>query len=173
MFVAPNIASLKRKRDGFGDLTVGAAYLISDLGRSGVDLDLSARVKIPTASKASQLSTRKVDYSVGAELSKTLGRITPAVSATYRVYGDAPPWQFRNGFDLTAGATFALGQKSALVATYEYREAATRFIPDSHELILGASSPLSEKLRVTGYGSAGLSKGGSDLSGGVSLSFDL
>jgi hypothetical protein len=174
LFVAPNIASLKRKRDGLGDLTVGAAYLIPNLAGSGLDLDLSGRAKIPTATKKSQLSTGKADYAFRGELSKSLGRFTPSVSAGYRIFGDNAPWDFRNGVELTAGATYAIGDAAALLASYEYREAATQFIPDSHEVVLGFSTPLAtDRLRLSAYGSAGLSQGTSDISGGVSLSVNL
>ena len=88
LFVAPNIKPTKRVREGWGDVTLGAAYLLSASDGRGFDLELNGRVKLPTATKASQLSTGKADYSGGIELSTTRGSFTPAVSANYRIFGD-------------------------------------------------------------------------------------
>jgi opacity protein-like surface antigen len=169
LFVAPQVRSLPRTRRGVGDLTLGASYLLPGGEVRGFDLEITGRVKLPTASNASQLSTGKVDYSVGADVSKTLGRVTPNVSATYRVFGDTGIWKLRNGFDVTAGLTYALSAKSALVVSYEYVRAASNLIADSHELLLAASTPLAGKLRVSAFAAKGLSTGAADVSGGLSL----
>lgn len=173
LFVAPNIRSVDRTRDGFGDVTLGASYLLPRPGVGGVDVELNGRIKLPTASDESQLSTGKVDYSIGAEVSKPIGRLTPAVSATYRIFGDTRPWNFNNGLYATAGATYALTNRTAVVFTYEFTERTTRFIGDAHELVLGGSTPLNDRLRLTAYTSAGLSRGASDVSAGLSVSFAL
>lgn len=173
LFVAPNVRSLPRVRKGIGDLTLGASYLLPGGDARGFDLELTGRVKLPTASDSSQLSTGKVDYSVGADVSKTFGRVTPNVSATYRVFGDAGVWQFRNGLDVTAGVTYAVTSRTALVVSYEYVRAAGALIGDSHEVLVGASTPLAAKLRLTGFAAAGLSRSAADVSGGLSLAVTL
>jgi hypothetical protein len=71
LFVAPNIRPVKRVGNGRGDLTLGASYLLPGRERRSFDLKLTGRVKIPTASKASQLSTGKTDSSGGVSYPKT------------------------------------------------------------------------------------------------------
>lgn len=171
LFVAPQVRSVRRVRKGLGDLTLGAAYLLPQ-SPAGVEIELNGRVKLPTASKSSELSTRKVDYSAGVDVSKAFGAIIPAISATYRVFGDNREWQFRNGFDITAGATYLLG-RTALLAHYELTEPSSRFIGDAHEIVVGVSTPVAQQFRLTGYGSKGLSRGASDVAGGVSISVVL
>lgn len=174
LFVAPQVRSLPRRRDGLGDLTLGASYLLPSSGGRGFDIELIGRVKVPTASDSSQLSTGKVDYSGGVEVSKSIGRLTPAVSATYRVFGDAAGWNFRNGLDVTAGATYAVSPRTALLVNYEYVRAASAFIKDSHEAVIGISTPIGgDRLRLNGYAAKGLSDGAADVSGGLSLSLKL
>ena len=70
----------------------------------------------------------------------------------------------------TAGASYALTDQAALLVSYEFSEAASRFITDSHELIVGVSTPLaSDRFRIAAYASTGLSRGAADVSGGASL----
>lgn len=169
LFVAPEVRAPRRVRKGWGDLTLGASYLLSGGEQRGFDVDLTGRVKLPTASDGSELSTGKVDYSAGVEVSKTVGRFIPTASVTYRIFGDNKVWRFRNGFDVTAGASYIVAPSTAIVLNYEYVAASSRFIDDSHEVVLGASTPILPRLRLTAYGSKGLSDGAADVSGGVSL----
>lgn len=169
LFVAPQIRPLRRVREGWGDLTLGASYLLPGGETRGFDIDLTGRIKVPVASASSQLSTGKVDYSAGAEVSKTFGSLTPSVSVTYRVFGDTSVWNLRNGVDVSAGGSYALGRSTALVVNYEYVQASSGYITDSHELVAGASTGLTRRLRLTGYLSKGLSDGAADVSGGASL----
>lgn len=174
LYTAPTVSPSQRVRSGIGDLTLGAAYLLPQDSGLGFDLEVSGSVKLPTASKASQLSTGKTDYSAGVTVSKTYGRLTPSVSATYRWFGDTPTWDFQNGFELSAGASYAVTDRTVVLAHYVYTKAATNLIADSHELLAGVSVPLAgDRLRLTGFASKGLSKGAADVSGGLSLSWRL
>lgn len=147
-------------RSGLGDLTVGASYLIPE-DSLGFGLDLSARVKLPTASRSKGLGTGKTDVTVGAELSKTFGVITPFASIGYRMPGDPEGIDLRNAWTASGGASIAMG-RSVLIASYDYRESTSRLARDSHELFGAVSTPVSDALNLTVYGSAGLSEGAPD-----------
>jgi hypothetical protein len=174
LFTAPMINRANRVRDGIGDLTLGAAYLLPESTGLGFDLELLGRVKLPTASQSSQLSTGKADYSAGVVASKTLGRLTPSVSVTYRWFGDTDTWNFRNGVEISAGASYAVTNRTVVLFNYEYARAVTPLIDDYHELVAGVSAPVaSDRLRLTAFVGKGLSNGAADVSGGVSLSLKL
>jgi hypothetical protein len=147
-------------RSGFGDLTLGAAYAIPE-ERLGLGLDLSARVKVPTASRAKGLGTGKTDVTVGAELSKTFGKITPFASVGYRFLGDPDGLDLRDGWTASGGATVVLGT-SSLILSYDYRASSSAFSKDSQEVFGAFSTPLGQRLTLTTYGSAGLSDGAPD-----------
>ena len=174
LFVAPKVTPVRRIRQGWGDTTLNASYLLPNGGQRGIDVELSGSVKIPTASRASGLSTRKVDYAGGVNISKTVGRLTPLASVEYRVFGNNSTWHFRNGFNVSAGTSYAVTDRTALLLTYEYSQASSDFIRDAHEVVLGASTPLARnRLRLTSYVSKGLSQGAAGVSGGASLSVIL
>lgn len=148
-------------RSGFGDLTVGAAWAIPE-ERLGLGLDLSARVKLPTAKASRGLGTGATDVTLGAEVSKQLGAVTPFVSVGYRMPGDAPGITLHNAWTASGGASLMLG-RSVLIASYDYRQATSPFSQDSQELFGAFSTPVGQRLNFTLYGSAGLSKGAPDF----------
>ncbi len=130
-------------------------------------------MKIPTASRESGLSSRKVDYSAGIQATKSLGRVAPFVSVTYRVFGDPRIIELRDGFAASAGSSFIVDDRTVVLASYHYARAASIHVSDAHELFAGASRSLNDRLRLTGYGTAGLSRGAAGVSGGLSVSLRL
>ena len=170
--VAPGIGG-KVTNHGFGDLTLGAAYTASQ-PIAGFEIELSGRVKVPTATRASGLSSRKTDESVGVQATRPLGRFAPFVTATYRILGDPRGYKLRDGFASSVGSSLVISRSTVLLASYHYARAASRLIHDAHELFFGGSRELAgTRLRLTGYATAGLSDGAASKSGGLSLSWSL
>ncbi|KQM46279.1 hypothetical protein ASE69_16405 [Sphingomonas sp. Leaf208] len=173
VLVAPNTAAQKRTMNGFGDLTLGAAYTIAPAA-SPIEVQMSGRAKINTATKGSGLSSGENDYALGTDVSLPIGRVTPFASFTYRFLGDTTLYRLRNGPAASAGASYAFGRDSVFVASYHYARAATRLVQDSHELFGGVSTRVpSMPLRLTGFATAGLSNGAAGLSAGLALSVGL
>ena len=148
-------------RSGFGDVNLGAAWAIPE-EKLGFGLEFNGRVKLPTAKASRGLGTGKTDFAVGAEVSKSLGAVTPFVSVGYRMPGDPAGIDLHNAWNASAGASMALG-KSVLIASYDYREATSNLSRDSEEIFGAFSTPLSSRLNITLYGSAGLTKGAPDV----------
>lgn len=173
VLVAPNTSAGRRTARGFGDLTLGAAYTIAPVALP-VEIELSGRAKINTASVRSRLSSGANDYAVGADVSLPMGTVTPFASFTYRFLGDTPLYRLRDGPAASAGASLALGTETFLLGSYHYARAATRQVDDAHELFAGISSRLAgTPMRLTGFTTAGLSDGAASLSGGIALSVGL
>jgi hypothetical protein len=170
VLVAPDSVARRRTTRGFGDVTLGAAYSLVPSG-SDVELELSGRVKLDTATRSSGLSSGEKDYAVGVQVTKPVGRFGPFVSATYRSLGDSAVFRLRDGFAGSVGSSILVGERTFLLASYHYAEAATRLVRDAHELFLGGSMPVPRTgLRVTAFGTAGLSRGAAGRSAGISLS---
>lgn len=173
ILVAPNTSLARRTAKGFGDLTLGASYTIAP-GSSPIEIELSGRAKINTASDHSGLSSGKNDYAVGTDISLPIGKITPFVSFSYRFLGDTAVYDLRDGPAASAGASYALSSDSFLLASYHYSRAATRLVDDAHELFAGASTRIpGSPLRLTGFATAGLSRGAAAASAGLALSASL
>jgi hypothetical protein len=170
VLVAPNTSPVRRTADGFGDLTLGASYTIAS-DASPIEVELSGRAKINTATQRSGLSSGKNDYAFGADVSATMGKVTPFASFSYRFLGDTTAYRLRDGPAASAGASYALSSNSFLLASYHYSRAATRLVDDAHELFAGVSTRVPQSpLRVTGFATAGLSRGAAAASGGLAIS---
>ncbi|WP_147276214.1 hypothetical protein [Sphingomonas aracearum] len=169
LVVAPAIPMGRRERKGVGDLTLGASWLALREAQAGLNIDVSARAKLPTAGDSTQLSTGKTDYAFGIEASRTMGAITPVVRAKYRIFGDPPGWRIRDGFATSLGAAAALFEETVMLISYDFAERTSRFIKPSHEIVAATSAPIGRHFRLTAYGSAGLSSGAAAFSGGTSL----
>ncbi|MFC4296166.1 transporter [Novosphingobium tardum] len=157
----------RTSRSGIGDATVGVTWSPPE-ERLGFGLALSGRVKLPTASQSKGLGTGKVDTSVSAELSKTVGNVTPFVSAGYRMPGDPDGFNLHNAFTGSAGASVVAG-KAVLIGSYDYRESTSDLSDDSQELFGAISGPVSDRLTFTLYGSKGLSDGAPDYGVGAMM----
>lgn len=155
---------------GLGDLTLGASYALPAM-TANTEIELSGRVKVPTASRSSALSSGKTDFSVGAQATQVVGKFAPFASVTYRFFGDSEQLRLKNGIAASAGSSLALDDKTVLLASYHYAQKASSLISDSHELFAGASRGFSDnRLRLSGYVTAGLSRGAAAASGGLSIS---
>lgn len=173
VLVAPNSLSAKKTSEGFGDLTLGASYTIASKALP-VEIELSGRAKIDTATEKSGLSSGKNDYSLGADFSLPLGSLTPFASFSYRFLGNTVAYQLRDGPAASAGASYALGSESFVLVSYHYSQAATHYVDDAHELFAGASTRIAKShLRLTGFATAGLSRGAAAASAGLAISVGL
>jgi hypothetical protein len=157
------------RRDGVGDLSLASTYAIPE-DAFGLGIELTGRVKVPTASRSRGLGTGKTDFAVSAELSKTFGTITPFVEGGYRWIGSPSGVSLRNAPFASAGASMAFG-KLVAIASYDYRGRTSDVSRSSKELFGALSGPLSRKVNWTFYGSAGLSSGAPDAGVGLMLSY--
>lgn len=167
--IDPNAPRTIRK--GLGDLSLAATYAIPEES-AGVGIEFTGRVKLPTGSTSKGLSTGKVDVSTSVELSKTFGVVTPYVEVGYKWAGDPSYIDLNNTWFGAIGASAVLGQ-SVVLLEYDYREATSPLSDDSQEIFGAFSTPVSKRLSLTLYGSAGLSDGAPDygLGGMVSVKF--
>ncbi len=153
-------------REGIGDVTLGANYAIPE-ERLGLAVDFRGRVKLPTAQ--SGLGTGKADVSLAAELSKSFGNFLPFVSGGYRILGDPEGVDLNNALFGSVGGSVIVG-KSVVMLSYDYREATSAASVDGQEVFGAFSTPVSQTLTLTFYGSAGLSDGTADYGLGAMIS---
>jgi hypothetical protein len=165
----PGVPSAGGDREGFGDLNLGANYTMT---HGEYDIDLGARVKLPTSDEDEQLGTGEADYAVSAEVSRVWGGVIPFVNVGYRVLGDTDTLELEDGLTASAGLTVPAGN-AVWIFSYDYAEATTSGTEDSQEVFGGLSLPLGERTTVIGYGIAGLSEGSPDLGAGVLFTYRL
>jgi hypothetical protein len=154
-------------REGFGDLSLRARYRIDDLP-GGFRSDLTGRIKVPTASASERLGTGEFDFGLGGEISRPTGRLEPFAELNYRINGDPPDRDYRNTLQAAVGTSLRLGRSVASLS-YDYSQSRIRGREASHSLDFSLATPLSRRLLLAGFASAGLSERAPDFGVGAVL----
>jgi hypothetical protein len=153
-------------REGLGDLRLGLAY---DLSGRGVIGSVRSGVKLPTASASKGLGTGETDYSVGADLAKPIGPVTPFVGVTYTMPGDPEGLDLRNSVSGHAGAALRLGGTTTAHVGYGYAESSSDLVEDEQRVFGGVNTAVGGGVSLGLYGSGGLSDSAPDVGAGVTL----
>jgi hypothetical protein len=168
----PGIPVANRVRSGFGDVGLSATYSIPTGGDSPWLIDATARIKLPTASKESGVTTGKADVSLGLDLSYAAGNWVPFIDLGYRLPGSPTGVELRNAPAVSVGVTHMLKQ-GAFVFSYDYERALSPFATDSHSLFGALTKPVSKRINITGYGVGGLSSGAPAVEVGLLMSLKI
>jgi len=170
ILIDPNQPATRNRREGIGDLKVGAAYTVPV---SAIDLVLSSQLKVPTASRHDGLGTGEVDYSLGAEISKSFGIISPFVGVAYTMPGDPKGYDLRNSFSARGGIAAMLAPRVRGYVSYGYAQSLSHLIANERQISTGINAGLSNRLSLGLFGTAGLSQGSPDVGAGVQLGVRL
>lgn len=166
IIVDPTQPATREHRAGIGDLRLGATYTVPS---ASVGLAFTGQIKAPTASESKGLGSGAFDYSLGAELSKSFGRVTPFVGVGYTMPGDPDGYDLRDGLSARAGAAVRMTERVRGHFAYGYARSLSLLVPDEQQLSTGINAALGERLSLGLYGSAGLSDGSPDIGAGLRL----
>lgn len=168
----PGFPIARQVRSGVGDLSLSTTVSVPTGDTSPWLVDLTGRVKLPTAAKSNGLTTGKLDVSASVEVSYVIGKWVPSLELGMRFPGSPAGINLRNSVAVSAGATRIL-KKGALIATYDYERSFSPFSADSHSLFGAYVRPVAKRVDVTGYGIAGLSKGAPAIEAGLLVTIKL
>lgn len=170
IIVDPSQPATRDRREGLGDLKLGAAWSVPN---SLFDLTLLGQVKLPTASAHKRLGTGETDYMVGAEVARRFGSLTPFAGLSYTLPGDPSGYELRNSLSARAGLAAALSQRVRGYVSYSYAQSLSRLVANQQQVTTGINAGLSNRLTLGLYGSAGLSEGAPDAGAGIQLGIKL
>lgn len=158
-------------RAGFGDLTLtaGRRVALTDTLRLTGDV----RLKLPTASETRRLTTGTTDVTLRARLAQDIGQFTLNAGARRRLAGSGGRVVVRDTWGLTGGASMNLGQGMAVGADYNWQQSSFAGNRPNSNLTGYFSAPLTRRLRVTGFGVAGLSTNSADYTVGTSITLRI
>lgn len=172
----PGFPTARQTRKGLGDFGASATVSLPLGEDTPWSIDLTGRLKLPTASKRRGLTTGKTDVSFSADVSYLTGKWLPFVEVGIRIPGDPAGIDLRNspsvslGFARVLGAT---GKGGAVIASYDWQRAFSPLADDSHSLFAAWSHPVAKRLDLTGYGSVGLSRGSAGIEAGILVTAKL
>ncbi len=160
----------ERKSFGVGDVTTSLTYTYYPSRESALPIvDLTAKVKIHSATP-DDMGSSGTDLTIGTELAKTFGLVSVFGGAHYRFKTGQ---NFDNIWLASVGASIKIAKWISLGGAYDFREASTPGSTNSHEVSPFVSLRLSDHVRLTPYGVAGLSDGAPDWGVGSSVSYQF
>lgn len=155
---------------GLGDIILAATLnLYPDRDSPLPYVELTGKVKLPTADEDDGLGTGETDYTIQADIFKSFGPFTPFGTVGYRFRGDPPGFELNNSLLLSAGGVFKANDHFSFGGVYDYREASSVFSEDASEVTPFVVVKPTDQWAITGYGVFGLSDGSPDAGGGLQI----
>ncbi|HKJ72507.1 MAG TPA: hypothetical protein VKA19_00190 [Alphaproteobacteria bacterium] len=158
-------------REGPGDVLLGLTYSIDKFWDRGLSIDLTGKVKLPTASAAKGLGTGKTDFTGQIDVTQTWGRITPFATIAYRVIGRPAAYRLHNAWNGSVGLQYRISRKVGAGLSFDYRQSASDLSADPQELFGYVTIAVGPKWSLDLYGIAGLSDGSPGAAGGMQITF--
>ncbi len=157
--------------NGLGDLTLDGMYTLDPLGTWMPYVDLTGRIKFPTADEDKGLGTGKFDYQLELGATYPLGRVTPFASVGYRFVGDPADFDLDNVWLASVGAMVRiLGSLDAGMFVF-YQESASASAGDQLDLMPYVDWRITDTWSASSYATAGLLDGSPDFGVGLQLTY--
>ena len=161
----------KTTESGLGDIWLSGTYALDAIPAEFFYLDLTGKVKLPTADEDKGLGTGETDYTLQADLFKPLGRLTPFATVPYKIKGDPDGVDLENVFYLSGGTSYKVSNGTSVGASLDFQEAASEFGDDSLDVFTYVNQKINPKWSVTLYGYKGLEDGSPDYGLGLQTTY--
>lgn len=158
---------------GLGDIWASLKYAVDGFPGELGFLDVTAKVKIPTADEGDGLGTGETDYTLQADYAKPMGRLTPLLTVAYKIKGDPSGVDLDDVWYVSAGANWRIESALNVGASLDFQEAASDGADDAVELFAYLDYKLSNVWSVTPYLYFGFTDGSPDEGLGVSVSYSM
>jgi hypothetical protein len=155
---------------GVGDVYLSATYqagAIADV----VNVSGTFRAKLPTADEDRGLGTGSADYYGELTFYRTFESVTPFVTLGYRVLGDGPTYELRNGIYAAGGAQFRASPATVLTAMLSWRRPIIAGGDDAMEGMVMATHDFADRWKLTAYALKGFTDASPDIGTGVQVSY--
>lgn len=166
--VGSNDPSAVASRDGLGDLSLGAAYRLTNESGALPVIELGTTTKLPTANQT--IGTGKADYGVNVAMFKSLSPSTTLFgSVGYSWLGSPAAYRLNNGVAAYGGINIRPDAAINLGVSASYREPVADGLQGQAAVAPYVTYRISKKLGLTGYTTVGLNNASPRIGAGVRL----
>ena len=166
------VAPLSRRTEsGLGDAIVAATYNFYDNKASGIALDVTGRVKLPTASEQRGLGSGKTDFALQLDANRDFQRASVFGTVGYKWLGRPEGIDLKNVLYGSLGASYKVTDAGSLGAAYDFASAALAGVSRPSELSVFFTQKFSRTAKLNVYVLKGLSNGSPDWGGGVKYTY--
>jgi hypothetical protein len=159
------------KADGPGDINLYATYSFESLYDRGLFVDLTGRVKAPTASFDKGLGTGAWDFAVQLDAAQAIGNLVPFATLGYRFTGDPTGFALRDVVYGSAGLQYTLDDMFTAGAYYDIRQSSNRDAATPQEGTAYMNVRINSDWSLLLYGVKGFSDNSPTVGGGLSITY--
>jgi hypothetical protein len=156
---------------GLGDIILSAGYSLERFYNYGLYIDLSARVKAPSASVTQGLGTGEWDGAFQIDVAKALGDFMPFAQLGYRVTGQPAGFALRNVVFGSVGLQYAWNPRITTGVAYDVRQPAIATAAVPQEGMAYLNYRFSEDWSANVYGVVGFSRNSPSAGGGMMVTY--
>lgn len=162
----------REKSSGIGDSIISMTYQMDPLTTAELFIDLRLDLKLPSADENKGLGTGETDYSMQVDLSKNVGNsvIFATLGYSFRGRSDIYLGLLDSAF-VQFGLAKSLSSDFNIGMFYDFREQASVFSPEIHELVPYFSWQLSSNWTFTGMTSWGFTDASAEVTALGQLSY--
>jgi hypothetical protein len=160
-----------RNVSGVADIGLSAMYSVEELYDRGVFLDLTARVKVPTASFRKGLGTGEGDLVLQGDLAVAVDDFMPFATLGYKFTGVPPSLMLRDAAFASLGLQYAWDERVATGVVFDYRQSTLRGAGNPQEGTLYLSHHFSDEWSFNLYGVVGFSRNSPSAGGGLMFTY--
>jgi hypothetical protein len=155
---------------GIGDIFVSATYQAGMIAET-VGVSGTVRAKLPTADEGRGLGTGSADYYGELSFYRTFTSVTPFATLGYRVLGDGPTYELRNGLYAAGGAHFRLSPATVFTTLVNWRRPIIAGGDESVEGLVMASHDFADHWKFSAYALKGFTDASPEVGTGVQVSY--
>lgn len=156
------------ERHGIGDLSLAAAYRLTNDHGALPAIELGGNVKLPTANTT--IGTGQTDYGVNVALYKSVGpQLTLFGSVGYSWLGSPAAYQLKNGITAYGGVNLRPDPAINLGASVSYREPVANGLEGQAAISPYLTYRLNQHFGLTAYTQAGINKASPQVGAGLRL----
>ncbi len=156
---------------GVGDTWVSLTYEIESFPAEWGYLDVTGKIKVPTADEDKGLGTGKMDHTLQLDYAYAVDQLTPMATLAYKIKDDPSGIDLNNVLYLSVGADWRHSHNTHFGASLDFQQASTSGVDDPLDLFTYMSYIVNKQWRLTPYLYFGLSDSSPDIGGGLQFSY--
>ncbi len=168
-FIGANGSFKRRTEEGNGDINIAGTYTMLDDRDYLVGLDLTARVKIPTADEDKFLGTGKTDVGLNVEFFKSINNWSPYWNIGYKWRGDPSGFNLKNIWSSSIGTDYRFNSDISAGFSYDWQQKTTVFAQNAQETSAYINYYLNDTNKINFYALTGYSDGSPNWGSGLML----
>ncbi|HFD86346.1 MAG TPA: hypothetical protein ENJ35_01570 [Gammaproteobacteria bacterium] len=156
---------------GLGDTVASLGYALDTWWNSAPYVDLTGKIKFPTADSDKRLGTGETDYQAQVDIAHTIGGFTPFATLGYKIMGDTDITDFNNVVYASLGANQKLNKIFSVGFSYDFMEATTVTSSDRKEVMGYLNWKVNPAFSVNTYAVTGFTDASPDFAVGMQFTF--